>query len=338
MLRITATSLAALALFVAACETTSNQPADTASAATQVAAPLHADNAYEIAGAQTLPEKAPQEGPGLKNLFWLSDNILSGSEPHGEAALKRLSELGIKTILSTDGKTPDADTAAKYGIRYVHVPIKYSGVSRGQMLRIAKTFRELEGPFYTHCFHGKHRGPTGAAIGRLVLDGQSREHTLEEMRQYCGVGKSYPGLYAAIANDEIPSADETAAFDWDFPSAHPLRGFRSAMIVAPRAHDNLALLAKRNWAPDPDHPDLDAVNEAAKLRQTFEAAAAMDEVQKRPEDFRTWLTETVKWSRELHESLQAAATEGDAARTRAGTALGEIKKRCAACHKSYRNH
>ncbi|MCA9003240.1 MAG: hypothetical protein KDB61_15055, partial [Planctomycetes bacterium] len=131
----------------------------------------------------SLTPAQPTEFPGLHNVFHLSENIVSGGEPHGREALETIAKMGVKTILSVDGKIPDAATAAELGMRYVHIPIQYSGIDENEWLEIAKTFREVEGPFYVHCFHGKHRGPAAAEVGRLILDGISREHALAEMYQ-----------------------------------------------------------------------------------------------------------------------------------------------------------
>ena len=223
-------------------------------------------------------------------------------------------------------------------MRYVHVPIKYSGIRRAQLLRIAKTFRELEAPFYVHCFHGKHRGPAAAAVGRLVRDGASRTQALSEMRQWCGTAAKYAGLYHTIARTAMPTAAQTAALQWAFPSAHPLKGFRQAMITAPRGYDNLKALAKRNWTPDPEHPDLDAVNEATKLHELYAASTRLDECLSGPADLRGWLDESVSASDELLAALRAIPTEGDAARERAHAQMKQVKARCAACHKKYRNN
>ena len=71
-------------------------------------------SAYDAALLVELPETAPEESPGLHNVFRLSDNIVSGSEPEGEAALAKIASMGVKTVLSVDGKAPDHEMAAKY--------------------------------------------------------------------------------------------------------------------------------------------------------------------------------------------------------------------------------
>lgn len=131
------------------------------------------DNIYECALRTPLKPTPPTELPGIANVFRLSKNIISGGEPLNEGALRQIADMGVKTILSVDGKAPEAAAARKLGMRYVHVPIKYTGINPQEMIRIAKTFRELPKPMFVHCFHGKHRGPAAAAIGRVLVDGVS---------------------------------------------------------------------------------------------------------------------------------------------------------------------
>lgn len=316
-----------------ACAEASGNEADGGPA---VPPPLSTDgSAYDAALEVTLPERAPEEGPGLHNLYQLSDNILSGAEPDNEASLKALSERGIKTILSVDGKAPDAETAAKYGMRYVHVPIQYKGITGEQVAQITKTFREQEGPFYVHCFHGKHRGPAAAALGRVALDGVGRDQAIAEMRQWCGTSPKYEGLYATIASGMIPTADQTADFPFAFPPALPLEGIAGYMVELSRPYDRIKEMAKRNWEVNPDHPDLDPVNEAAVLSRLLERAPELDDLADQPDDFRQWMAESVPQGQALHAALQASRASGDW--TAAEAALEQLSASCNACHKAYRN-
>jgi len=317
-------------------------PPDTGSgdrtARVAVAAPLiGVESGWGEAARTTLEQREPEDYPGLHNVYRLSENIISGSEPHDEEAIRRIAGMGVKTILSVDGKAPDHATAAKYGLRYVHVPIHYSGIGEDELVRIAKTFRECEGPFYVHCFHGKHRGPTGAAVGRLLLDGAPRDRALAEMRQWCGTSEKYEGLYQSIATLDMPDDARLHAYEWDFPSAQPLGGFREAMIEVTRPFDNLKPLHENGWQADPEHPDLDASNEATKVAQVLDHAHGLDEVAARPEDFRTWLADAKDQAGTLAEALQRFR-DGDAAGEEEATrSYRMLKQTCDACHGSYRN-
>jgi protein tyrosine phosphatase (PTP) superfamily phosphohydrolase (DUF442 family) len=323
---------------------TSKAASTTASTGPRAAVPAplpEGEAAYEIAGSVALAEVEPDDGPDLHNVFRLSENIVSGGEPHGEEALKKIADMGVKTVLSVDGKVPDEALAAKYGLRYVHVPIQYSGIDVPARLHIAKTFRELEGPFYVHCFHGKHRGPAAAAIGRMVLDGATREQAVAEMRQWCGTSGKYAGLYETIARAPLPTPEDTDAIQWDFPAAHEFKGIRHAMIGISRIHDHLKALSGRGWTVDPNHPDLNAANETAQLVEIFKIAKATAETEHKPDDYRGWMGESVTASEALLATLREmplgygeiepwveAATAG----------FDAVNGLCSSCHQVYRNN
>lgn len=303
-----------------------------------VAPPIEAldGTAYETANRVKLTKTPPQELPGLHNVYRLSPTVVSGSEPHGEEAFRELQKMGIKTVLSVDGKVPDEKLAAKYGMAYVHVPIQYKGIADDEVMKIAKTFREKEGPFFVHCFHGKHRGPASAAIGRIVVDGVSREQAIAEMRQWCGTSPTYEGLYRTIAKGPIPTEKATRAMAFDFPAAHPFGGFREAMIVISRADDHLKFLAKRKWEADPEHPDVDALNEASKLADAAAECAKMEDTAARPPDFQKWMAETAAESVSLRDAFRAWKDKKGTLEA-ADQAYKRMSAACTACHDVYRN-
>src|SRR5262249_7822843 len=101
----------------------------------------------------------PAELPGLHNVFRVSDKLYSGSVPEGELGFRTLQALGIRTVISVDGARPDAATARRFGLRYVHLPFGYDGCPTARALEIIRAVRDLPGPIYLHCHHGKHRSP-----------------------------------------------------------------------------------------------------------------------------------------------------------------------------------
>jgi protein tyrosine phosphatase (PTP) superfamily phosphohydrolase (DUF442 family) len=300
-------------------------------------------SAYEAAAHMALPESTPEEHPDLPNLFVLSPNIISGGEPQSRAGFELLAERGVKTILSVDGKVPDAKTAAELGMRYVHIPIQYRGIKPSEILRIAKTFRELEAPFFVHCFHGRHRGPAVAALGRVVLDGITRQQAIAEMRQWMGTSSQYEGLYLTIARAPMPGARETAALAFGFPAARPFVGFRQVMVETSRVWDILQALSDRGWSVDPAHPDVDPVNQARQLSDLFMAALEMEEVQERPPTLRDWLTEAQSEAAGLVSHLEGLSAAHSAPYRPtggiegAGAAMGRLQSACNACHREHRN-
>jgi protein tyrosine phosphatase (PTP) superfamily phosphohydrolase (DUF442 family) len=322
-----------------ACRAGTEAPEGDAARGADASAPMLLEGtAYDSAAKITLPERAPEEYPGLHNVYELSPNIISGSEPHGEEALEKLHEMGVKTIVSVDGKVPDAEAAEALGMRYVHIPIQYKGLTEDELERMSKTFRELEGPFYVHCFHGKHRGPAGAAVGRIVVDGVPRETAIAEMRQYCGTSSKYEGLYRDVATARIPDAAESAAFDYDFESKHQLEGVPGLMVVISRAHDHIEDLEDRGWETDPAHPDVDALNEATKLAQAFDSACELGEVQMAQPDYVGWFESSRDRGADLVAALERLRAGDAAAAAEASAAFGDVQINCSDCHKVYRNH
>src|SRR6185436_11585289 len=86
------------------------------------------------------------ETKDLHNAYRVTDKLVSGAAPETEQAFKDLQALGVKTIISVDGQKPDVESARRHGMRYVHLPISYSGVTADEGQRIAKALTELEGP------------------------------------------------------------------------------------------------------------------------------------------------------------------------------------------------
>ncbi|MEW6074201.1 MAG: hypothetical protein AB1726_16595 [Planctomycetota bacterium] len=317
------------------------EPRPAATPAVQVSPPLDlAGSAYEAAASVRLPAVPPGEFPGLHNVYFLSERIFSGSEPEGEEAFAELAAWGVKTILSVDGKVPDAAAAARHGLRTVHVPIQYRGFAPEELQKIAKTFRELDGPFYVHCYHGQHRGPAAAAVGRIVLDGASREEAIAEMRQWCATAAKYEGLYAAIASAPLPSAAETRACAFDFAPAHAFAGLRPLMVELGRKWDLLAAARARTWAVDPAHPDVDPLQEATQAHQLLAAAVALEEAAARPADFRAWLAEACEGAGALVRALSSGVGEksgGEEQRAAAESAFAAVTATCTSCHEEYRD-
>lgn len=335
-------STLALALGCRLSEPSPVTPTTPRAAASPVSAPVPPPiaiegKAYEAAAKVELPKLAPTELPGLHNIYRLSPNIVSGSEPHGREGLESMKEMGIRTVISVDGSAPDAAAAEELGLRYVHVPIQYKGITREEIAKLTKTFRELEGPFYVHCFHGKHRGPAAAALGRVALDGAPRDVAIAEMRQYCGTAGTYEGLYQVIAKGSIPTDQETAALRYDFEPVHQPKGMVGAMSILARASDNVADASKRNWVADEEHPDLDALNEAEKLEQAFAVAFALEETQHGPADQKQWFEASLAESRKLVDALERLQAGEAAASAEAKQAFTAVKGLCTECHAVYRN-
>lgn len=321
----------------------SGDPGDRFALASAVPPPLSlTGTAYEAAANVPLPAVAPGSYPGLHNVYRLSDTIISGSEPHDEEALAQLAAWGVRTVISVDGKAPDLEGAAKSDLTYVHIPLRYGGITGEQISQMAKTFRELQPPFYVHCFHGKHRGPAAAAVGRVALDGLDREVAIAEMRQWSTTASKYEGLYSSVATSLIPSAEETAVFDFDFTPSHSFNGIRDGMIRMTRVFDDLKLIRKAGWKASAAHPDLDPLQTATEFAQYFRACGEVESSQTRNEDYDEMMAEGVTASEDILRLLTDCRAEEANLGERSlmdqlELAYDAAAESCADCHAVYRN-
>ncbi len=153
-------------------------------------------------------EVQPLEAAGVHNLFRVSDRVYSGSTPDGDAGFAALERLGVKTIISVDGARPDAEAAARHGIRYVHLPFGYDGIPRDKAVALVRVARDSPGPVYVHCHHGKHRGPAAVAIQstRRVLTTSNMDRSALNLR--FGANLMAPPGISKRSHAAIPEPDQ----------------------------------------------------------------------------------------------------------------------------------
>ena len=268
-------------------------------------------------------------GP-IHNGFKLGRKIISGSCPVGDAGFAALQKQGVKTIVTVDGAQPDAELAAKYGIRYVHIPVEYSGITREQGLEIARAVRDLEGPVFVHCHHGLHRGPTAAVIAAMVDEGWTNEQALDAMKQ-AGTGEQYTGLWAGVREWKMPTKAELDKVDNTFPSAAKLPKLAATMVTIDERWDGLGAAQKAGWKAPAVHPDLDPPHEALLLSEAFRELLRTPQVQEKSADFQ----EKMGAAENAAMALEAALRDKD--NGQAQVAFKNMGQTCNSCHAVYRN-
>jgi protein tyrosine phosphatase (PTP) superfamily phosphohydrolase (DUF442 family) len=274
------------------------------------------------------------EAAGVHNVLRVSERLYSGSSPEGDQGFESLQKLGIKTVISVDGARPDVERARKFGLRYVHLPIGYDGVPREQALRLAKAVRDLPGPAYLHCHHGKHRSPAATAIVQLCLDDQCSVATALATMKTAGTSPHYVGLYAAPQEFRRPSSAELDRLPADFPEVAAVTGMVQIMVEIEHCWDHLKLVRTAGWKAPPAHPDLDPPHEALQLAEHCHELGRRPDARDRPEDFRRWATESELGAKMLEKALRAQpAPDAQAAE------LGykQVSTACTQCHAKYRN-
>jgi protein tyrosine phosphatase (PTP) superfamily phosphohydrolase (DUF442 family) len=265
-----------------------------------------------------LPAFAPEpvEAAGLHNVFRLTPTLLSGSTPEGDAGFRSLVALGVRTVVTVDGAAPDVATAKRFGLRYVHLPVGYDGVPAERAAALAAAVRDLPGPVYVHCHHGKHRGPAAAVAAARCLDARCSAAAAVEFLTRAGTDPRYPGLYAAA---ERPP---TAPAAGELPEVAAVPDLVRLMVDVDERWDRLKAAAAAGW---PDRPV--AAADAVVLGEHYREAARL--AADRGDEFRTLLGRAEAAAGELEAAVRAGRDAGPAVRASAAT--------CTACHAKFRD-
>ncbi|RLS38556.1 MAG: hypothetical protein DWH81_09840 [Planctomycetota bacterium] len=154
-----------------------------------------------VSGQET--STAPEPIQGIDNLRLVTPQLLSGSQPEGEAAFQELARRGVKVIVSVDGAIPEVELAHKYGLRYVHIPIGYDQIKPQSRADLVEATSPTIGKVYLHCHHGRHRGPAAAAYCGMA-QGQLTGDQAVNLLKVAGTKADYTGLWDAVRKFEPP--------------------------------------------------------------------------------------------------------------------------------------
>ncbi len=273
----------------------------------------------------------------LPNGYRIHEKVMSGGEPEGDEAFQELKELGVKTIISVDGAKPDVDTAAKYGIRYVHIPFGYDGVPEEQGSELAKAVRDLPGPIYIHCHHGKHRSPAGAAVACVGAGLIEPENALIVLRT-AGTSDHYRGLYQSAEHARRFEDGLLDALKANFPSSVPVPPIAESMVAIEHTHDHLKAIEEAGWKSPPEQPDLEPAHEALLLREHFTELLRTDEVKQKPERMQELLRDTETAAGDLESSLRNWSDAAQPIPAAVTDLFAHVTNNCATCHAKFRDN
>jgi len=270
---------------------------------------------------------------GLHNLrlFYQdqSRTVLSGSLPHGDAGYETLKELGVRTVISVDAAKPELERAEANGLTYIHIPIKYSGITDEQRAAIALALAQSEGTVYVHCHHGKHRGPAAAAIGLIGIGACTPEDGRNLMEQ-AGTSASYTGLWGDVAHAGILSDAEMVEASPMIVEYARIEGLPAIMAEMDRVYDHLAVLAKNDWQAPENHPDLSARSEAGQLHDLFRTILSDQTLPVPDETYAKYMNASLDLSQTLEAQILGEMN------AEAVITIEKLKATCSACHKGYR--
>lgn len=283
---------------------------------------------FASASATSAQEPTRIEAAGLPNLVRVTPGVLSGGLPDGEVGFASLQWLGVKTVISVDGAQPDVELARRHGLRYVHLPHGYDGISLERSAELAKAVRELEGPVYIHCHHGKHRSPAATAVacvGAGLVDAEQARQLL----QVAGTSPHYEGLFRSVARAGPIAPERLDALQVQWLEVAPITPLAAAMVEIEQLHDRLQQLAKDQWRPARRRED-SAPHQALLLVEQYRELLRI-EYPKREPGFVDELRRALAGAESLERELRAGRGEG------ADRALAGVTRSCQSCHERHRD-
>lgn len=275
-------------------------------------------------------EKKPKDLAGIHNVVCYAPALISGGVPEGNEGLETLHAMGIRTIISVDGATPDVEGAKKLGMQYVHLPISYDTVTPERQQQLAQAIASCEGPIYVHCHHGKHRS-AAALASAVVLAGKLTPEQAQERMAVSGTAKEYTGLWQVVHSAKPMPAAALKVDPNSLPSVTKVSGMVATMAEIDMVIDLVKQSHKAGWQAPTDHPDLVAIKETKRMHTLFANLRNDPQSQQLSADYQTRLGKAIA----MTEQLDVAVRAGQA--PEAEQLLTAINKSCKDCHVAYRD-
>lgn len=152
----------------------------------------------------------------LPNFHKVSDQLYRGAQPM-DAGFKKLSELGIKTVVNLRGEDELSHAEKKAvesaGLKYFTVPMP--GLSAPSDEQVASVLAIIDDPnnqpVFIHCKRGADRTGTIGAIYRISRHGWTADKAITEARRY-GMSWAEFGMRSYISNYyKLHAATQTPA-------------------------------------------------------------------------------------------------------------------------------
>ena len=184
----------------------------------------------------------------------------------------------------------------------------------------------LEKPIFVHCHHGKHRGPSAAAL-LAMMSGACGKGDAMTILQLCGTNQKYSGLWDSVRNYEAPTQRILLP---SLNSRENIDPATASMVRLGEVMDNLSVLQKAGGKVDSGL----SVGEVTELTvllheelREFKRLASSD----RPAEFSRYLDDILKSSKILVKVLDVRDVD------RVSILMKDIRQNCSSCHQKFRN-
>jgi hypothetical protein len=203
---------------------------------------------------------------------------------------------------------------------------------------LAKAVRDLPGPIYIHCHHGKHRSPAAASVACVGAGLLSPDRALAVLRA-AGTSENYRGLYQSAQSARRLDEALLDQLQSEFPEAVAVPPVAEAMVAIEHTHDHLKALAANQWRELEQQPDLDAAHEALLLREHYTELLRTEEVTNQSEGFRKLMSESEAIASQLEALLVDWRKAGAPTPPpdEVDRAFAAVTQSCSTCHTAYRD-
>jgi hypothetical protein len=230
------------------------------------------------------------------------------------------------------------EAARRYGLLYVHLPVGYDGIPRDQAIRLVAAIRDLPGPVFVHCHHGKHRGPAAAAVCGLATEGWDWAQARAWLDR-AGTDPKYKGLFATVEGFTTPSVEELQQVNQnELPERAEVSALVGTTVEVDRVWDRLKDIQKAGFRTPKDSPDLDPPHEALMLSEHFREASRHEEVKAKGETFARFLATAARDATSLEAALREfSVSRGPTTLDNTRASFARVSQDCTTCHASFRD-
>lgn len=275
---------------------------------------------------------------GLPNAIRVYAGLISGGKPGSTSGFQSLAKLGVKTIVSVDGIEPDVAAANALGMRYVHLPVGYRKISAERARELAHVLLTLEDPVYIHCHHGRHRGPTAAAVGCVTAGLMSNQLAVALLRD-AGTSPSYHGLFRSAKEARQVTKTVLLNMSPELPQKAEVGTLVEVMVHL----DEELVSIQSVLATTSDSLKVSQIE--SLLEDSTLLADEFKELLRHQfgEGFDDGFRDSLRLSRNSAERLaelvvQSRGTVFEGWRSKANGYVKAISRQCTSCHKTYRNN
>jgi protein tyrosine phosphatase (PTP) superfamily phosphohydrolase (DUF442 family) len=167
--------------------------ADTADAKTSATVtPVSASSDDSVSTKKTAVAKANKPKEDLPNFHQVHPFLYRSGEPT-EAGLKKLKEMGVKTLIDLRAPSEfpinEPKIAKELGLNYINLVMTSKAPTEKQVDTMLKEIKKAQekpenGSVLVHCAHGSDRTGCMVGIWRVTQEGWSYDDTYKEMRKY----------------------------------------------------------------------------------------------------------------------------------------------------------